>query len=196
MSDTPALRLAEARDASACLAIYAPAVLERSTSFEYNVPTVEEMARRIAAALPAYPWLVAVRKGEVIGYAYASRHKDRDAYGWSVDVSAYIRGDFHRQGIGRGLYTALFKLLALQGYRRAWAGVTLPNPGSVGLHEAMGFRKVGVYEKVGWKFGRWHDVAWFGRSLGSQDGEPPQPLSVEEARALPGWNEALVWSSS
>jgi phosphinothricin acetyltransferase len=196
VSDTPALRLAEARDASACLAIYAPAILERSTSFEYNVPTVDEMARRIAAALPAFPWLVAVRKGEVIGYAYASRHKERDAYGWSVDVSAYIRGDCHRQGIGRGLYTSLFKLLALQGYRRAWAGVTLPNPGSVGLHEAMGFRKVGVYEKVGWKFGRWHDVAWFGRSLGLEDGEPSQPLSVEEARALPGWNEALVWSSS
>jgi phosphinothricin acetyltransferase len=195
VTETPALRLAEARDASACLAIYAPAILERSTSFEYNVPSESEMARRMAAAAPSFPWLVAERGGEVIGYAYAGRHKERDAYAWSVDVSAYIRGDCHRQGIGSGLYTALFKLLALQGYRRAWAGVTLPNPGSVGLHEAMGFRKVGVYEKVGWKFGQWHDVAWFGRPLGPEDGEPSRPLTVEEARALPGWNEALAWSS-
>lgn len=190
------LRLAGARDAPACAAIYAPAILERSTSFEYNVPTDEEMARRIAAVAEAYPWLVAERGGEVIGYAYGSRHKERDAYGWSVDVSAYIRGDAQRQGIGRGLYNALFALLALQGYRRAWAGVTLPNPASVGLHEAMGFRRVGVYEKVGWKFGRWHDVAWFGRALGPLDEPPAQPLSVAQARALPAWNQALAWSPS
>jgi phosphinothricin acetyltransferase len=190
----PVLRLAEARDASACAAIYAPAILERSTSFEYTVPTAEEMARRIAAVAPHYPWLVAERGGEVIGYAYGGRHKERDAYAWSVDVSAYIRGDCHRQGIGRGLYEALFALLALQGYRRAWAGVTLPNPASVGLHTAMGFRPVGTYEKVGWKFGRWHDVAWFGRALGPLDEAPAPPLSIAEARALPGWDQALQWS--
>ena len=74
-------------------------------------------------------------------------------------------------------------------------GIALPNNASIGLHEAMGFRKVGVYEKVGWKFGQWHDVAWFGRPLGPEDGEPSRPLTVEEARALPGWNEALAWSS-
>ena len=196
MTDTPALRLAEARDASACRAIYAPAILERSTSFEYNVPSESEMARRIAAVEGIYPWLVAERGGEVIGYAYAGRHKERDAYAWSVDVSAYVRADWHRQGIGCGLYTALFALLALQGYRRAWAGVTLPNPGSVGLHESMGFRHLGTYEAVGWKFGRWHDVAWFGRALGPLDPEPAPPLSIEQARALPAWNQALQWSST
>ena len=191
----PSLRLAEARDASACAAIYAPAVLERATSFEFAVPSTEEMARRIAAVAASYPWLVAERGDEVLGYAYGGRHKERDAYGWSVDVSAYIRGDAHRQGIGRGLYTALFALLALQGYRRAWAGVTLPNPASVGLHEAMGFRHVGTYEAVGWKFGRWHDVAWFGRALGPLDARPAPPLSIAEARALPAWNRSLAWSS-
>jgi len=192
----PSLRLAEARDASALAAIYAPAVLERATSFEFVPPTTDEMARRIAAAAPSFPWIVAERAGEVIGSAYGGRHKERDAYKWSVDVSAYIRGDCQRQGIGRGLYTALFKLLALQGYRRAWAGVTLPNPGSVGLHEAMGFRHLGTYEAVGWKFGRWHDVAWFGRALGPLDESPAPPLSIEQARALPAWNQALQWSST
>jgi len=192
----PSLRLAGARDAPAIAAIYAPAVLERATSFEFIPPTIDEMARRIEAVAPSFPWIVAERAGEVIGSAYGSRHKERDAYKWSVDVSAYIRGDCHRQGIGRGLYTALFKLLALQGYRRAWAGVTLPNPGSVGLHEAMGFRHLGTYEAVGWKFGRWHDVAWFGRALGPLDESPAPPLSIEQARALPAWNQALQWSST
>ena len=192
----PSLRLAGARDAPALAAIYAPAVLERATSFEFIPPTIDEMARRIEAVAPSFPWIVAERAGEVIGSAYGSRHKERDAYKWSVDVSAYIRGDCHRQGIGRGLYTALFKLLALQGYRRAWAGVTLPNPGSVGLHEAMGFRHLGTYEAVGWKFGRWHDVAWFGRALGPLDESPAPPLSIEQARALPAWNQALQWSST
>ena len=193
--DVPSLRLAEARDASALAAIYAPAVLERATSFEFVPPTTEEMARRVAAIAPSFPWLVAERAGDVIGYAYGGRHKERDAYAWSVDVSAYVRADCHRQGIGRGLYTALFALLALQGYRRAWAGVTLPNPGSVGLHESMGFRHLGTYEAVGWKFGRWHDVAWFGRALGPLDPEPAPPLPTSEARALPAWNQALQWSS-
>jgi phosphinothricin acetyltransferase len=189
-------RLAEERDAPELAAIYSPAVTERATSFEYVPPTAAEMARRLAAVAPHFPWLVAERDGAVLGYAYGGRHRDRDAYRWSCDVSAYVRDGFHRQGVGRGLYQSLFRILELQGYRRAFAGVTLPNPASVGLHESMGFRPIGVYEAVGSKFGRWHDVAWFGRSLAPLVPDPPPPLTMAEVRALPAFSEALTWSST
>ncbi len=187
---TVLIRLATPQDAAAIAAIYAPAVTERATSFELVPPGAEEMAKRMAGGHPAHPWLVAEQDGVVLGYAYASRHKDRAAYAWSVDVSVYVLPDAHRMGVGRGLYTALLGVLTLQGYRRAHAGATLPNPGSTGLHEAMGFRPVGVYESVGYKFGQWHDVAWFARPLAPL-GDAPPPLTTAEAARLPGFDEAL-----
>jgi phosphinothricin acetyltransferase len=186
------IRLARPDDAAAVAAIYAPAVIGRATSFEYEPPDAAEMARRIARTHPAHPWLVAERGGEVIGYAYGSRHKERDAYAWSVDVSVYVRPEFHRAGVARGLYTALFAILALQGYRTAFAGATLPNPGSVGLHTAMGFQPVGVYEGVGYKLGRWHDVAWFTRPLGPRDPEPPAPRTIDAVERRPEFAAALA----
>jgi L-amino acid N-acyltransferase YncA len=186
------IRLARPGDSAAVAAIYAPAVIGRATSFEYGPPDAEEMARRIAKVHPSHPWLVAERGGEVVGYAYGSRHKERDAYAWSVDVSVYVRADLQRAGIGRGLYTALFAILALQGYRTAVAGATLPNPGSVGLHTAMGFRPVGVYEGVGYKLGRWHDVAWFTRPLGPREPDPPAPLPIPEVERRPEFAAALA----
>jgi phosphinothricin acetyltransferase len=185
------IRRAAAGDAAAIAAIYAPAVTGRATSFEFEPPDAAEMAARVARCHPAYPWLVAERAGEVIGYAYGSRHRERAAYGWSVEVSAYVRGDAHRAGVGRGLYTALFAILALQGYRRAFAGMTLPNPSSAGLHLAMGFRPIGVFEGVGFKFGQWHDVAWFGRDLAPLEGAPAPPLGLDAVEPLPAFGEAL-----
>jgi phosphinothricin acetyltransferase len=107
------------------------------------------MARRIDFTLERMPWLVYDYGGEVLGYVYASRHRERGAYRWSVDVTAYVDPRMHRSGIGRALYTSLFALLNLQGYCRAYAGITLPNQASVGLHEALGFTPVGVYRSVG-----------------------------------------------
>jgi phosphinothricin acetyltransferase len=186
------VRLAGPEDAAAVAAIYAPAVTGRATSFEYQPPDGAEMSRRMAQVRPSHPWLVAERGGEVVGYAYAGRHKDRDAYAWSVDVSVYVRADAHRAGVGRGLYTALFAILALQGFRTAFAGATLPNPGSVGLHTAMGFQPVGVYEGVGYKLGRWHDVAWFTRPLLPREPDPPAPLPVAEVERRPEFAAALA----
>lgn len=189
------LRLAEERDAKAVAAIYAPAVTDLATSFELEPPSPAEMAARIALGAAHYPWLVAERAGEVLGYAYASRHRDRAAYAWSADVSVYIRGDAHRQGIGRGLYRALLGILELQRFRSVFAGATLPNPASVGLHESMGFRLIGVYEGVGSKFGQWHDVAWFGRALAPRTPDPGPPLTMDEVRAHPAWSATLSWST-
>src|SRR5215212_5849279 len=159
------LRVATEADGEAAARIYSPAVSERSTSFEIDPPGAQEMSRRIAKILPTHPWLICAADDEVIGYAYASPHHERAAYRWSVDVATYIDSRAHRCGIGRALYTALFDILVLQGFRKACAGITLPNPGSEGLHRSFGFTLVGVYHSVGYKFGAWHDVAWFERDI-------------------------------
>ncbi len=168
------IRLATIADAAPIAHIYSPAVSSRATSFEVEAPDASEMARRIGATLERLPWLVGEDDGRVVGYAYAGRHRDRAAYQWSVEVSAYVDDSAHRRGIGRALYTSLFAILSLLGYRNAYAGITLPNPASVGLHEAVGFTRVGTYRGIGWKMGQWHDVLWLERLL-HEPGEPPSP---------------------
>jgi len=178
------LRLATAADAEQVAAIYRPAVVERATSFEFEPPSGAEMAERITRTLRRTPWLVAEApdgpSGLLLGYAYASIHMERAAYQWSVDVSAYVSASARRKGVGRALYQALFAVLRLQGFRNAYAGITLPNPASEGLHRALGFEPVGVYRRVGYKHGRWHDVAWFALTLGAHDTEPPAPRALPE----------------
>jgi phosphinothricin acetyltransferase len=185
------IRLATPEDGAALAAIYAPAVTERATSFELSPPTAADMAERIAHLRSRFPWLVVASGASVLGYAYASPHRDRAAYAWSVDVSAYVREDVHRAGVGRALYTSLFAVLALQGFRQAYAGVTLPNPASVGLHEAVGFRLVGTYRNVGYKLRRWHDVAWFSRQLSPLVPDPPTPRPLMEVSASPAFLRAM-----
>jgi phosphinothricin acetyltransferase len=174
------IRLATAADGAALAEIYAPAVDGCSTSFELTPPDADEMARRVARVVARTPWLVLERNGRVIGYAYAGLHRDRPAYQWSAEVSAYVHRDAHRAGVGAALYTSLFDVLVLQGYRNAYAGITLPNAASVGLHTALGFTPVGVYRGVGYKLGAWHDVAWFERPLAPRIVEPPAPVALPE----------------
>ena len=187
------IRLVEAGDAPAIAAIYAPNVTERVISFEVEPPAAAEMARRIAATTTTHPWLVCERAGEVVGYVYAGSHLTRAAYQWSTNVTVYIDARQHRSGIGRALYTSLFALLRLQGFYNAYGGITLPNAGSVGLHEAMGFRPVGVYRQVGYKFGAWHDVGWWSLNLQEKSAaEPPPPLSPDALQGHPGYGNALT----
>jgi len=161
----PLIRTATEADASALLAIYRPFVDSSAVSFETVAPTVEEFAARIAKAVAGWQWLVAVRDGQCIGYAYGSSHRERQAYRWSVEVSAYVHPSYYRQGIGRALYLRLFDDLAHKGYCNAYAGITLPNAGSVALHRSVGFEPLGVFKDVGRKFGKWHDVGWYQRKL-------------------------------
>jgi L-amino acid N-acyltransferase YncA len=116
--------------------------------------------------------------GRVIGYAYATRHRERAGYRWSVDVSVYVDAAHHGRGVGRRLYEELFALLRRQRFVNAYAGIALPNPASVALHEAIGMRRVALYERVGWKFGAWHDVAWYGIRLAEPEGQPPEPIPL------------------
>lgn len=187
----PLLRLARERDAAALRAIYAPFCAAAVTSFETKPPTVEQMQERIRKITAQYPWLVCVRGEEVCGYAYACAHRERAAYRWSVDVAVYIGPAHQRTGMGRALYTALFRILARQGYFKAYAGITLPNLASVGLHEAMGFTPVGIYRGVGYKLGAWRDVGWWQLDLQPECAEPPEPCSVRVAAAARDWDLIL-----
>ena len=159
------IRQATEADAFALLAIYAPFVERTTVSFEAQPPAVDEFAARIAKCLKSWQYLVAERDGLALGYAYGSMHRERAAYRFSVEVSAYVDPAHHRQGIGRTLYRQLFDDLAAKGYCNAFAGITLPNAASVGLHTAVGFESVGMFRRIGWKFNQWHDVAWMQRKL-------------------------------
>jgi phosphinothricin acetyltransferase len=175
------IRNVELEDARAIRDIYAPFVSESATSFEVEPPSAAAMARRIEEQRDRFPWLVYEVGGEVLGYAYASPHRAaRKAYQWCVETSIYIHGQVRRRGIGRALYAALFELLRRQGYVNAYAGITLPNPGSERLHESLGFRPIGVYPRIGFKFGTWHDVMWLQLRL-QETAEPvAEPLLAKE----------------
>ncbi|KQV52998.1 acetyltransferase [Pelomonas sp. Root1217] len=165
------IRTATPPDAAAVAAIYDPVVQHTAISFETEPPGAVEMRARIGKTLASLPWLVAEdAAGTVCGYAYASKHRERAAYQWSVDTTVYVRDDMHGQGVGRALYGRLLPVLAELGYFQAFAGIALPNAGSVGLHEAVGFEAIGVYRNVGFKNGEWRDVGWWQKSL--------QPLGV------------------
>lgn len=179
------IRLAVPEDGAALSDIYRPAVTDASTSFELEAPDALEMARRVARVMERTPWLVLEKSGTVIGYAYATPHRERAAYQWSVEVSAYVHMHAQRQGMARMLYTSLFAGLVVQGFRNAYAGITLPNPASEGFHKALGFTPVGVYRGVGYKHGAWHDVIWLERPLAPRVLDPPPPVWLPEARGDP-----------
>ncbi len=190
-----ALRLATPADGDAVAAIYAPYVNETAISFELVPPTGEVMAGRIAKVLERGPYIVAEVDGVVRAYAYAGRFRDRAAYDWTCETTVYVDRSLHRSGLGRATMEAVLRVVRLQGFRMVVAGVTPPNAGSTGLHEALGFERVGAFEGVGWKSGRWWDVEFFELELfPASDGADPIPIrplpdllgTPELARAITG----------
>ena len=172
------IRLATVADAPAINAIYAHYVRNGVASFEFAPPTDREMGERIANVVTERPWLVYEEAGGIGAYAYAGRHKERLAYQWSVDVSVYVHPGRHRNGLGRTLYRELFQQLKVLGYYNAYAGITLPNAGSVALHESFGFVPVGIYRNVGFKLGRWWDVGWWQKRLSMHTVPVDAPLAL------------------
>jgi len=186
------IRLANRNDAAQIAAIYSPYCSERSAvSFETVAPGVEEMADRIEKTTERYPWLVYAVGRHILGYAYASPHRQRAAYRWSVETSIYMHPDARRRGAGSTLYSALLEVLRRQGFVNAFAGITLPNPASIALHTAMGFSEVGVFEHVGFKNGQWHDVGWYTLQLRPTVLFPATPRTLSQV-SLRGEFAALM----
>lgn len=172
------IRHATPEDAAGCLEVYAPFADGTAISFEHEAPSLAEYTQRIIRVSRTHAFLVADDDGRIAGFAYAGTHRERLAYRWACEVSVYLHDDVRGRGLGRALYETLFALLEEQGYRTLLAGVTLPNPASVGLHRSLGFEEVGIYRRIGWKAGDWRDVMWLARRLGAETHEtemPPAP---------------------
>lgn len=181
------IRTAVLQDAEALLEIYAPYVKNTAITFEYDVPTVEEFAGRMSNVLRRYPYLVGEVDGEPAGYAYAGPFKERAAYDWAVETTVYVKEDMKKHGIGRALYEALEKTLAAQGILNLNACIAFPEKedeylttDSVKFHKKMGFKEVGRFHKCGCKFGRWYDMVWMEKHIGTHEENPAEVRSFAE----------------
>jgi phosphinothricin acetyltransferase len=172
------IRIATQNDSPAIADIYAPIVLRTHISFELEPPGADEMWGRMSKALENHVGLVAEDAGNVVGYAYASKYREKPAYKWSTETTIYVRDTARGKGVGSRMYKALLRILAAQNYRQAFGGIALPNAGSIALHEAVGFKRVGVNPEAGYKLGRWHDLGWWSFQLNAGDGEPAPPVPL------------------
>jgi L-amino acid N-acyltransferase YncA len=169
------IRVATVHDAASILNIYAPYIANTSYTFETDVPDVNQFKDRINSYLVSYPWLVCEIDDVIAGYAYASKHRERVAYQWSVECSVYVHDDFQRKGVARALYSALIEILRLQQFRNLYAVINLPNDRSVSFHEQVGFEYFATYRNVGYKLGKWKNVGWWQLQLNEYSLEPPEP---------------------
>lgn len=185
------IRLATPEDAAAIREIYAPYVEESTVTFELDVPTVETIRRRVLAKTVAYPWFVCEREGRVVGYAYAGPLRERAAYQWLVETSVYVDRSEQGERVGRALYTALLDCLSVQGFRDAYAVITVPNLQSVGFHESMGFDRVAHFARMGYKGGEWCDVEWWRRPLGDRSSDPTEPAPPDAVKDSEAWRTAI-----
>jgi phosphinothricin acetyltransferase len=170
------IRQAGEKDAKELLKIYTPFILNSGITQETEVPAEQEFQQRITETIKERPWLVCEINGEIAGYAYAGKHRERKGYQWCTEPSVYVAEKFYRHGVASALYTALFEILILQGYVNAYAVITLPNEKSVAFHESFGFTYLTTYKKIGYKLGQWHDVGWWQLQLNPHTDNPQQPV--------------------
>jgi L-amino acid N-acyltransferase YncA len=174
------IRLAAEGDSASILKIYIPFITDTYVSFENEVPALEEFEKRIRNIQKKFPWLVCEINGNIAGYAYASRYRERESYDWSADFSVYVDPEHHGKKIGTALYFSLFELLKIQGYYNIYAGIALPNIKSESLHESFGFKGIGIYHNVGYKLGSWHDVRWYELKIKEHIQSPIKPKDIGE----------------
>ena len=186
------IRLAKESDAGQILTIYAPIALNTAISFELAPPGIEEMEQRIKDVLGSHVWLVCEDGPRLLGYAYASKFRPREAYQWAAEVTVYVAAAEQRRGMGKALYRSLLEVLRLQGFRMAVGVIALPNDASVSLHQALGFQQAAFFERVGYKLGRWHDVGWWQLALGDASANPPPPRPISEFIGTARLGEALA----
>lgn len=174
------IRPAKIEDAQAMLDIYSYYVEHTAISFEYDVPSLEEFTNRLNSYLQEYACFVALIDEQIIGYAYGSKHRYRTAYQWSLESTIYLDSNFHSKGIAKKLYHQLFAELKNLGYYNVYAGVALPNPKSEFLHKSMGFREIGIFRNIGYKFDKWHDVMWLELFLQEHQDNPQIPVKLQK----------------
>ena len=148
-------------DAEQIVQIYNLFIQNSTATFEEDSLSAEVMAERITTISQDYPFLIGEQNNQIIGYAYASRWKERSAYRYTAETTVYVKQNSQGNGLGRALYQKLFEELKSRGFHCGLAGITLPNEASVKFHESLGFEKVGQLKDVGFKFGRWIDVGYW-----------------------------------
>lgn len=190
------IRTARPEDAIELLEIYAPYVRETAVTYEYTVPSQEEFASRIRHTMEKYPYLVAEKDGEILGYAYAGAFHPRAAYAWDAEMSIYIKKDRKRSGIGKTLYEALEKLLAEQNILNVYACIACPEEedeyltkDSIRFHERMGYRIVGEFRECAYKFGRWYGMVWMEKRIGKRTADPAEVKSFDKSYQV----ESGIW---
>ena len=173
----------EEEDAAELLKIYAPYVENTAITFEYSIPSMEQFKNRIRQISARYPYIKAVEKGEILGYAYANTFKDREAYDWSVETTVYVDQNKKRQGIGRFLYQQLEKSLIDMGILNMNACIACPmvedeylTNDSYYCHKNMGFELAGRFHRSGYKFGKWYDMIWMEKMIGEHPDQPGKVL--------------------
>lgn len=169
------------KDAPRILEVYRPYIEKTAITFETEVPDAASFTRRVQEIAAHFPYLILEIDGELVGYAYAHRQAERAAFDWNAELSIYLKEGFAGRGFGKPLYALLMRLLSMQGYVNFYAVITGSNAGSIAMHEAMGFEKVGVHAHTGFKFGCWHDTVWLCRRV--HDGAPGEIVPVNALNA-------------
>ena len=159
------IRRVSENDSAGILDIYSYYIENTVTTFEIETPALDSFAEKIKSISEVYSFFVYTSDDVIIGYAYASKHHERAAYCYDVDVSVYVKNDMCNKGIGSKLYNTLFDELVAQNYYNAYALIALPNEGSIALHHKFGFSEIGTHKKTGYKFGQWIDVLWLEKTI-------------------------------
>lgn len=179
MGDAVIIRAATRSDAAALLEIYGPYVKNTAVTFEYDVPSLEEFTGRIQKTLQKYPYLVAEKDGEILGYAYTGPFVARAAYDWAVEVSIYLKENQRKMGLGKKLYAAIEEISKSQNVLNLNACIGYPEVedeyltrNSAQFHEHLGYRMVGEFHHCGYKFGRWYNMVWMEKIIGVHSAVP------------------------
>ena len=173
------IRFAEISDAPKLLEIYSQ-YIETAITFEYVLPTKSEFEKRIENIIETYPYLVLEEDGKIIGYAYAHKYMEREAYQWNAELSIYLDKSHLSKGLGKKMICILIEILKAQGVRTVYSLITSPNIKSEKLHLSLGFKTVGMYHKTGFKNGGWYDVAIFEKKIGKNDNNPTPVISIKK----------------
>lgn len=178
------IRLVVPGDAAGILEIYSPIVLNTAASFETSVPSVASFEERISQYSAKSPWIVAEYNAQIIGYAYATAHRSRDAYQWSQETTVYVHQDFQKQGVALRLYQVLLSALTEMGFTKALAVITIPNEPSIRFHEKLGFNHIGEMKAIGFKFNQWHTTSWWDLGLQETNYVPKKVKTIGSIRHL------------